>query len=339
MVSLSSRNNTWHETQMIDKYRPFRSDKRWVATKMKEILDAIEAEHWQKEQDSRENREHIRMNTLLKIRLLHAWMDNANRDRLMEMFDIFKRMKIESRISADRDLTIFELTVGNYNRHEYLPRSHALGHLHPKFSQPMNLEFPEGATKMTADGAAKIIKDLLSMPKKSDANWRASGNGKGNKKEDGRETRVRLIGANYSAVDKELAEDAVIEYVDDDRWQFCNDNLVLAYLWGLLDELGLSTFVVQNCAQIGLENGKCASTRAANGLLPGRSNTRREKTGVALENAINKLPELMKDCMSDLFSGPTQRERMDQLQDHIRRQSALHSTCRSDLKAAKLDLL
>ncbi len=99
---------------------------------------------------------------------------------------------------------------------------------------------------MTADGAAKIIKDLLSMLKKSDANWQASGNGKGNKKEDGRETRVRLIGANYSAVDKELAEDAVIEYVDDNRWQFCNDNLVLAYLWGLLDELGLSTVVVQN---------------------------------------------------------------------------------------------
>ena len=128
------------------------------------------------------------------------------------------RSQLDSRNSADRDLTIFERTVHLYNNPNWKPTSFAFPDLHEKFNIPMNLSLPEDADQLTPENAKKQLCDLLSQYKKSDANWRQSGNGKGNKATSGQRVRVRLTGTQYTAdpIQGASDEDPVEEYSDED---------------------------------------------------------------------------------------------------------------------------
>ncbi len=65
-------------------------------------------------------------------------------------------------------------------------------------------------------------------------------------------------------------EDGVrIKWADNDCWKFCHENLVLAYLWGYLEEIHLTTFATQNIERIGLVDGKVGKARDVTG--PSRS--------------------------------------------------------------------
>ncbi len=60
-----------------------------------------------------------------------------------------------------------------------------LGYLHSKFNVSFALPLPDDAVTLLVEQGKKIISDLLSKYKKADSGWRASGNGKGNREEDG----------------------------------------------------------------------------------------------------------------------------------------------------------
>ena len=166
-----------------------------------------------------------------------------------------------------------------------------LRRLHSKFNVSFALALPTDAVRLDAEQGKNIISDLLSKLKKADAGWRKSGNGKGNQTEGRKVVRVRLRGTPYameqiSGASEEDEEDGVqIEWADDDRWKFCGDNLPLAYLWGYLEEIHLTTFATQNVERIGLVDGKVGRARAVNG----RARNSRKKRDTVFETSINNL--------------------------------------------------
>ena len=57
-----------------------------------------------------------------------------------------------------------------------------------------------------------------------------------------------------------------------------------------------------------------------------RNRPRQQQNALSLERMYNQLPDLMKVCMSDMFGGKDLEERLVQLEDQLRKQTALFST-------------
>lgn len=337
----TSGNNTSLVNILTNTYPPKRSDEIWVLAAITSFLDRVEGTSKQKESEKQQNAQHITTNTRIRMRLFHAWLDDTNRDTLVKQFDSMTRSQLDSRNSADRDLTIFERTVHLYNNPNWKPTSFAFPDLHEKFNIPMNLSLPEDADQLTPENAKKQLCDLLSQYKKSDANWRQSGNGKGNKATSGQRVRVRLTGTQYTAdpiqgasdedpVEEYSDEDDTVEiqFVNDDRWDFCNSNLALAYLFGLLEEFRLGVFAVQNIERIALVGGKPASARTPG--LPtttprGASSTTRRGRKDTIDQTINTHMEGLRNMFSEMNTSRSGKNVLIQYEEQLRKASVHYS--------------
>lgn len=166
-----------------------------------------------------------------------------------------------------------------------------------------------------------------------DANWRQSGNGKGNLIQAGQQqtVRVRLRGTNYSYSTVGIAGASVIDddgvaiqMIDDDRWRYCDQNKAVAYLlWGILEEPGLSLFATQNCERIGLVNGKPASARSNTQGLPRSNNNtaaKRRDIHAATEQTMKELPKMMQECLSELFSKKSSTDLLISYNEQLRKE-------------------
>jgi hypothetical protein len=70
----------------------------------------------------------------------------------------------------------------------------------------------------------------------------------------------------------------------------CNQNLSVAYLWGLVEMVGLTDFCVQNIGKLGLENGNVPSARDVTILA-------RKGRKELLVDAVNKLPRTVQTLL------------------------------------------
>jgi hypothetical protein len=324
-VSTAKVNDLIEKLQSPD-YPPCASDEHWVLHTITNVLDDVEAGHQQQTATNRQNATHIRSTTRVRIRLIHAWLHETNRDTLIKQFDAMKRTELDARNSADRPLDIFERTVNVYNDREWVPTSFSFPDLHSDFRTSMNLSLTDDAAPLTAEDAKNILGDLLSIWKRCDSKWRQSGNGKGNLVQAGQQqtVRVRLRGTAYSTVGIAGAstiddDEVVIRMMDDDRWAFCDRNIAVAYLWGMLEELGLSLFATQNCERIGLVNGQPASARNTQ-ESNNNTATRRRDNHAAIEQTMRELPKMMQDCLSGLFSKKNSTDLLVSYNDQLRKE-------------------
>jgi len=60
-------------------------------------------------------------------------------------------------------------------------------------------------------------------------------------------------------------ESTLDKYIDDDRLKFVDGDLTTAYMWGMVEQCGLSSFCMQNLGIFALENGKALSAKAKGG--------------------------------------------------------------------------
>ncbi len=51
-------------------------------------------------------------------------------------------------------------------------------------------------------------------------------------------------------------ESTLDKYIDDDCLKFVDGDLTTAYMWGMVEQCGLSSFCMQNLGIFALENGK-----------------------------------------------------------------------------------
>jgi len=246
----------------------------------------------------------------------------------MQAFDSMKRggggTGIDSRNSEDRELNIWEEAAHQYNDSSFAPVSLLLSDLHTKFAVAMDLSLPERAQKMTPEQAKKLAKDLFAKLKKAIEHWQGSGNGQDGQAEDGEKIRLSIKGTTYniSAEDQDDDEDVIIKHVDDDRFKFCGGNLVLAYIWGYLETIGLTTFAVQSAKAVGLISGESVASARGGGRT--KTRTKAPRGIEAIESMYKMLPEIMQEAMKPFAVDEKKRELM-QVEDQHRKSLALWS--------------
>jgi hypothetical protein len=217
-------------------------------------------------------------------------VDSSVRRKLLTMFDSLKRVVLDARNSTNKEDDIWTDIATLFNDNNWKPKSTVFTDLHPDsmFTVVIDLSLPSDFAPWTPDTVMKALKELWSNFKKAVMRWRSSGNGKENQRKDGA-VQINLNGTVYlrdpTPADDDIA--IVVHHVDDDRWDFCQQNLSVAYLWGLVEMVGLTDFCVQNIGKLGLENGNVPSAR--DGTTAARKG-RKE----LLVDAVNELPRTVR---------------------------------------------
>ena len=293
----------------------FKTEKAWIVNKIDEVLDKIAAYHDQQQLERHRSGDNLNVSrhTLLRLiegmysivscvedvfilfyshscmflyYLLSALFEDKNRDAFLRQFDTPSREELDGRNSEDSAPDIWTLVSDDYNNPVFAPTSTIFIDLHQQFTQSMDLSLQQNEELMTPENAKKLMKNVWSLYKRASTNWSASGNGK-----EGRASNTqRFSNTNYDDDDEEdLGE---IEYLDDDRWIFCNGNIAVAYFWGVVEKLRLSSFCLQNLQKFGLESGVPPQS-----ARDSRATTGKKKD--SLMNILEMIPQRMSDIMSE----------------------------------------
>jgi len=216
--------------------------------------------------------------------LLSATFADKNRDAFIRQFDTPSREELDGRNSADSAPDIWTIVSNDYNDPLFAPTSELFIDLHQSFTQGMDLSLHSNEELMTPENAKKHVKNVWSLYKRASTNWSASGNGK-----DGRASKpYRFVNTNYDD-DEDLGD---IEFVDDDRWKFCQNNIAVAYFWGVVEKLRLSSFCLQNLQQFGMESGVPPQSARDSMTTSGKKKD-------SLVNILENIPQRMKEIMSE----------------------------------------
>ena len=99
--------------------------------------------------------------------------------------------------------------------------------------------------------------------------WRDCGNGMEGKAENGEKIILLINGTAYNLEPSLEGSDAStqIRYADDNRLQFVDGDQTTAYMWGMIEQCGFSSFCMQNLGIFALENGKTQSTKGGGRML------------------------------------------------------------------------
>lgn len=255
-----------------------------------------------------------------------------HRDKLVKMFDCLTRKEIDGRNSLDKDDGIWECVSKLYNNPTWVPRSHVFSEL--QFFQEMNLSLSSDADDMTADKAQAIVKNLWGKYKKAVSGWRASGNGQEGRAREGEKILLYINGTTYNPTAEEQEDESlIIKYVDDDRLKFCAGDLSTAYLWGMVEEAGLSSFCMQNLGIFALENGRAESAKGG-----GRNASSSKKDSIA--QTIGAVPRQVQQIMNSFEM--TQQKLNDEkmilrCEDQLRQAKQLKYSCEDEYLRARIE--
>ena len=109
---------SWKLSHLVEAFstvgclRLYQSDFNFITTELTQLLDNIEHLKSNNEVMARLNGEHLRLKTLERLRLVHAFFDDANRESLFSCFDSLSRQELDARTSEDREQTHWEKPVG-----------------------------------------------------------------------------------------------------------------------------------------------------------------------------------------------------------------------------------
>jgi hypothetical protein len=185
----------------------------------------------------------ISKNDLRKMRLWEAiFLDSKYmRDKLVTLKDSMSRHEIDARNSKAAPVSLFHLAAEKYNDANWEVYTRVMPDLHEKFRSPVRLSLMIDEEKMTEVSAKNAYTDAKGKLNVALANWKRSGNGKGNIK-----AKVKGLGyGNY------INEENHVTFVDDDRFKFVNQ-LNIAYFWSLCEITGLTQQISQNCTALNI---------------------------------------------------------------------------------------
>ena len=268
------------------------SEKAWVVGRIDSFVNLVEEDAERKENEKKETGGNISRATKLKMRLYEACFLDEFRDDLIRMYDSKNRGELDARNSERRPMTFFEVVVEKYNSKEWNPDSTVFDEFHHEFgiSFPLPLYRNDGQEekrepKLTIEKAKEIFRDSKASMNWSVAAWKKSGNGKGNLAEG---EKLRVKGTSYYCVDE---DEAVIKYIDDDRFDFCGNSLPTGYFWCIAEMHDLVGTVSQSCEEVGVTMDNIRPTIGAD-KTPRSSKEKDKKIGSHI--FLDEMKEMMR---------------------------------------------
>ena len=210
--------------------------------------------------DLQEQGSEIPKSDLRKMRLWEAiFLDSKYiRDKLVTLKDGMSRQQIDARNSSVGPLSLYHLAAEKYNDPDWVVSSRIMPELNEKFRSPIRLALMIDEEEMTEVSVKNAYTDAKGKLNVAIANWKKSGNGKGN-------IKARVNGLGYDNMDE---EENHVTFVDDDRFNFVNQ-LHVAYFWSLCEITGLTQHISQNCSA--LSNTDTNGTSSTSHLVRGRT--------------------------------------------------------------------
>ena len=141
-----------------------------------------------------------------------------------------------------------------------MPTSQKFSEFHPEFMSSFDLPFGEEKNKMSTESVKKCYVDMKGKLNVALANWKTSGNGAGNKSSG---KRLLFFGTDYANDSIDENQEA-IEYVNDDRFDFCMNSISVGYFWCMAEACDMVSHVSQNCESIGVTMTKIAKVNSMN---------------------------------------------------------------------------
>jgi hypothetical protein len=190
-----------------------------------------------------------------------ALLDECHHDKLVTLHVCLTRKEIDRRNSINKKDDIWQCISDMFNDPLWVPRSCIFSKL--QFCHEIALSLPNNADAMTLDKAKTIVKNLWGKYKKAISGWHASFKSKEGKAENGKKIILLIRGTDYNLdpSPEESNKSTQIKYIDDDCSKFVDGNLTTAYMWGMVEQCGLSSFCMQNLGIFVLENGKALSAK------------------------------------------------------------------------------
>ena len=99
-------------------------------------------------------------------------------------------------------------------------------------------------------------------------------------------------------------EDEDVEYVfvDDDRFDFCGNNIAVAYWWASADHMGHTEYISQNCTEVGLDMKNIQATLSQRVKLTATKKKKNENND--LINGLSKNIEKVMSMMTAELASP-----------------------------------
>ena len=271
--STGSKNNGNSHIHFQKKHPLEPEDKCYVIQQLQQLLDGIEEEATQKAEQKELTGRHVSQSTREWLRFIMALCHDSLRDKMTAMYRSKSRLELDGRNSEDAATNDYYSSVASLcNTDSWVAVTPVFFGAHTEFRKPIRLVLED--TQIDDNTAKLRFRDLQSRLNQSIANWKRSGNGKGNyNARDVSEKTIRFNGTTY---DDDVIEfdgednEKDMKFVDDDRFQYCGNRLPTLFFWCMTDLNGLVTFVQSHSKKCGVssDSGDIQSTR-----YPGRSST------------------------------------------------------------------
>ena len=204
------------------------------------------------------------------------------RDKLVSLKNNMSWQQVDARNSKVGPLSLYQLATEKYNDAEWVVHSRIIPNLNEKFRNPIRLVLMPDEEEMTETVVKNAYTDAKGKMNVALANWKLSGNGKGNLK-----AKVKGLGYEHSRL---LNDENDVTYVDDDRINFVSQ-LHIAYFWSLCEESGLTHHISQNCSA--LNEGKNSSDTSTSSSTSGKVRSRTSTdTNLVKKKKLNTKPML-----------------------------------------------
>ena len=217
------------------------SEKLYIEFEMEDFISGHEKELKLSLDELQHQGSEILKSDLKRMRLWEAiFLDSKYmRDKLIHLKRSMSREEIDARNSKVGPLSLFQLAAEKYNDPNWVVHSRIIPDLNEKFCNPIRLSRMTDEEPMTESSAKNAYTDAKGKLNVALANWKRSGNGKGN-------INTKVRGLDY---DEGLTDENSLTYVDDDRFSFVKQ-LNIAYFWSLSEVSGLTHHISQNCSSL-----------------------------------------------------------------------------------------
>ena len=129
--------------------------------------------------------------------------------------------------------------------------------------------------------------------------WKWSGNGKSNAID---RKEVRLNGSMDTEEDD---EDVEYVFLDDDRFDFCGNNVAVAYWLASADQMGHTEYISQNCNEVGLDMNNIQATLSQRVKLTASKKKKKDKeNNNGLIRGLSKNIEKVMSMMTAELASP-----------------------------------
>ena len=263
-------NKSQEEINILFKSPQFRlpsGEKLYLEFEMEEFISFHEKELKNRLDELQQQGSEITKSDLKKMRLWEAIFFDSKymRDKLVKLKNNMSRQEIDARNSKVGPLSLYQLAAEKYNDKDWVAYTRIMPDLNEKFRSPIRLVLMPDEEEMTETAVKNAYTDAKGKMNVALANWKLSGNGKGNLK-------AKVKGLGYDSILGIDEND--VTFVDDDRFNFVSQ-LHIAYFWSLCEVSGLTHHISQNCSSL---NGEKNSTdtsysSSTSGKVRGRNTT------------------------------------------------------------------